>query len=246
MKTFFVSDLHIFSRRSQAHRHEERIHQTAKQARTFVLGGDIFDFRWSTLPSVDHSVEAAIRWLDELISPHPWCDFHFVLGNHDSHHLFIKRLERFASGISNLQWHPYYLRLGHSMFLHGDVADRRMGHRQLTLRRAAWLEESKRRGPVSNALYDVAIGARLHKLAALKNRHPRVASRILAYLEDVGHGPRTGVEHVYFGHTHTAMSNYEYAGLRFHNGGAPIKGLDFRIVQTSPLSVAPRALTAPA
>jgi hypothetical protein len=50
-------------------------------------------------------------------------------------------------------------------------------------------------------------------------------------LESIGEGPDTGVRDVYFGHTHKNLANYRYRGLTFHNGGAPIKGVKFRIVE---------------
>ena len=46
-KCFFVSDLHLFANRSNAHRYLEEIARAASRAEVFVLGGDIFDFRWS-------------------------------------------------------------------------------------------------------------------------------------------------------------------------------------------------------
>jgi hypothetical protein len=58
-----------------------------------------------------------------------------------------------------------------------------------------------------------------------------VVRRIFRYLESIGEGPSHGVRDVYFGHTHKRMSAYRYRGLTFHNGGAPIKGLKFRIIE---------------
>ena len=49
-KCYFVSDLHLFANRSNAHRYLEEIALAASQAEVFVLGGDIFDFRWSRIP----------------------------------------------------------------------------------------------------------------------------------------------------------------------------------------------------
>ncbi len=49
-KCYFVSDLHLFANRSDAHRYLEEIALAASQAEAFVLGGDIFDFRWSRIP----------------------------------------------------------------------------------------------------------------------------------------------------------------------------------------------------
>lgn len=229
---YFVSDLHMFSRRSQAGIHQATIHAAAGQARTFVLGGDIFDFRWSTLQSVDHTVEQAIRWLDELVAAHRGCDFHFVLGNHDFNRKFLTALDSYALAAPNLTCHHYYLRLGKSVFLHGDVADKPgLCPEKLRHRRENWLHDEIR-SPLRHMLYDLAVQANLHRVAGrVVNPRWRVASRIWHYLNHIGHGPADGIEHVYFGHTHQALSDYQYGGLRFHNGGAPMPGLDFRLVE---------------
>lgn len=229
---FFVSDLHLFSRRSQAARHVEALHATARKAKTFVLGGDIFDFRWTTLKSVAATVDAATDWLAELATQHPGCEFHFVLGNHDYHEQFLQPLAELCDAVPNLTSHDYYLRLGHCLFLHGDIADKPMTPETLHARRGRGLQHAKK-GRASNLLYDLVVKARIHKVAAtLKHGKRQVAERIFNYAEQIGHGPDSGVQHVYFGHTHRAMSNYEFGGLRFHNGGAPMKGLKFRIVET--------------
>lgn len=230
--SYFVSDLHLYSRRSVAERHLEHIVARAAQARLFVLGGDIFDFRWTQLTSVRETIDAAIRWVDALVAPHPECEFHYVLGNHDSNRDFVERLEGLAERRPNLHCHHYWLRLGRSVFLHGDVADRPMDQQSLRYYRQRWHEDRKR-GRMSNLAYDVAVGARLHKMAShVVHRRPRVARHILTYLRDIGQCANSGVRHVYFGHTHAAMSDYRYGGLTFHNGGAPIKGLEFRILRT--------------
>ena len=72
---------------------------------------------------------------------------------------------------------------------------------------------------------------RLHKpLPHLVYPKRIVARRILAYLDDIRHGPGEGVRDVYFGHIHRNLSGYRCGGVVFHHGGAPIKGLKFRIV----------------
>jgi UDP-2,3-diacylglucosamine hydrolase len=229
--SYFVSDLHLFSRRSQAAKYHDLLHAAAREAETFVLGGDIFDFRWSTHKSPAQSVDAAIRWLEELIGPHTTCQFHFVLGNHDCNRRFVERLDALAAGLPNLAWYDDYVRIGHSLFLHGDVADANTTAATLALRRSKW-HHDERRGAVRNLMYDLVVHARLHKLAGhLANPQSRVAARILCYLEEIGHGPKSGLRHVYFGHTHVPMSHFQFGGLMFHNGGAPIKGLKFRIIK---------------
>ena len=233
-RTYFISDLHQFSRRSLADRYLPALHAAAARASTFVLGGDIFDFRWSTFSSAEDTVRHAVRWLDDLVSSHPRCDFQYVQGNHDCNRRFVSALESYSASRPNLKLHPYYLRLGKSVFLHGDAADHpRMCAARLSKRREHWSHDETR-SQVRHVLYDLAISTRLHRLAG-KVAHPRrrVVHRILGYLDRIQQGPAAGVEHVYFGHTHDALDHYRYRGVTFHNPGAPIAGLAFRIVEMS-------------
>ena len=229
-KCYFVSDLHLFANRSDAHRYLEEIALAASQAEAFVLGGDIFDFRWSRIPIL-RAVDRAAEWLRELAESAPRCHFHLVLGNHDYHRALIDRLAKLEKQVSNFSWHRYYVRLGSSVFLHGDVADKTMNAEMLAAARDQWLDR-RRRGPFMSARYDVVVMTRLHKpVPHLVYAKRIVVRRISKYLDSVGQGSRDGVRNVYFGHTHRRMSNYHYRGLVFHNGGAPIKGMKFRIIE---------------
>lgn len=229
---YVVSDLHMFSKRSDFADHEQTIYDLAANADVFILNGDTFDFRWTTLPSIEETVQGAIDWLRALTSKFPACHFHFILGNHDNNQLFIEALSRFAVETENLSWHPYYLKLGDSVFLHGDVSDKRMmDAARLEKHREEWLHDTVRH-PVLHHLYDVAVNVGLHKMAqAAKYPKKRVVKRVLSYLEDVGLNLDNGIKHVYFGHTHGAMSNFEFRGLYFHNAGSPMKGLEFNILR---------------
>ena len=229
-KCYFVSDLHLFANRSDAHRYLQQIVAAASKAETFVLGGDIFDFRWSPL-SIRRTVEQAAAWLRELAELCPRCHFHLVLGNHDYHQALIDRLVKLEEQVANLSWHRYYVRLGSSVFLHGDVADKTMNARMLTEARDQWLDR-RQRGPFMSALYDVVVMTRLHRsVPHLVYAKRVVVRRISKYLDSIGQGAGDGVRNVYFGHTHRHMANYRYRGLTFHNGGAPIKGMKFRIIE---------------
>jgi UDP-2,3-diacylglucosamine hydrolase len=229
-KCYFVSDLHLLANRSEAHRYLDAIARAAVHANVFVLGGDIFDFRWSAFPILK-AVDRAIHWLEELSSSSPRCQFHLVLGNHDYHQAFIDRLVALEPFRPNLAWHRYYLRLGGSVFLHGDVANKEMDARMLAEFREKWLDK-RRGGPFASMLYDVVILTRLHKpMPHLIFSKKIVVRRISRYLESIGEGPSNGVRDVYFGHTHKRLSAYHYRGLTFHNGGAPIKGMKFRIIE---------------
>ena len=230
-KTYFVSDLHLFSSRSQEHRYLEQIREKAAEAGQFVLGGDIFDFRWTTMATIEATVARARHWLHELATSCPYCHFHFVMGNHDYHGLFVQAISNLESKLDNLSWYPHYVRIGNNLFLHGDVIDRRAGIHKMLQRREDHLYREKR-GRLANQIYDWAIQRNLHKPIVHYSRTKKtVARRIFQYLEAIGHGPHTGVKNVYFGHTHLAISDYEYKGLLFHNGGAPIEGLHFRIIE---------------
>lgn len=232
--TFFLSDLHLLSRRSQAEQHQDLIYGTAARAKTFVLGGDIFDFTWSIHGSPQKSVEMALQWMDRLVNANTACQFHFVFGNHDYNRRFISALEEYETSTVNLTTHRYVLRLGDSVFLHGDAADHpEMCHTKLEHLRSKYLHDEMR-APLQHLLYDVAVQARLHRVASkLANPRKRVARRLHGYLQRVGHGPEQGIEHVYFGHTHEPLTNYQYGGLTFHNPGAPMAGVPFRIVEAA-------------
>lgn len=232
MKTFFVSDLHVFSRRSRANHHLRGLQQAADQADSFILGGDIFDFRWSTLGSFQKTLDAAQQWIDELIGPRTHCHFHYLLGNHDCHPQFVDRLERLSEVHSNLSWHPEYLRQGNNFFLHGDVLDGSGTSASLEYTRGRWIRKHETCGWIRNVAYDTVVRVRLHKAVGhLAHPPQRVAKRLINYLHQVGHGPDTGTRQVYFGHTHVAVSDYQVGGVRFHNGGAPIPGLQFRLLE---------------
>ena len=230
-RVYFVSDLHIFCRRFDGERSWAQVAEVARGATTLVLGGDIFDFRWTALATIEETVEAAIDRLRSLVVGYPACMFHYLLGNHDHHEAFLPRLTRLANSESNLAWHPYCLRLGTRVFLHGDAATRSGGAGALEAARYRWLQR-KKEGQIANWLYDAMMAARVHKLVYYAFYPKRaVARRLLAYLEQIGHGPATGVADVYFGHTHVALSGFQYGGVRFHNGGAPVTGCRFHILE---------------
>jgi UDP-2,3-diacylglucosamine pyrophosphatase LpxH len=231
-KCYFVSDLHLFASRSKASKYLDDMTLAASRADNFVLGGDIFDFRWARTKNHHHTVDKAVQWLEDLVNPCRQCHFHFVLGNHDYHHALIDRLGDLSVKLPNFTWYEYYVRLGNSVFLHGDVADRDDHNAEsLAADREEWLY-ARRRGPFLSRLYDVVVLSRLHKpLPHLVYSKRIVARRILSYLNRIGQGPETGVGNVYFGHTHKHMTNYDFEGVIFHCGGAPIKGLKFRILE---------------
>jgi UDP-2,3-diacylglucosamine hydrolase len=84
MKGAFVSDLHLFSQRSIGQKHWEELHATLRNVNFLVLGGDIFDFRWSHFADPRSTTEAAEEWLSSLLSKHSHLRVAYVLGNHEN------------------------------------------------------------------------------------------------------------------------------------------------------------------
>ena len=227
----FASDLHLLSRRSTAQGYLHRIHEAASRSDHFVLGGDIFDFKWSTLPSLDHTLAAAEDWLCALATSTPGCRFHFLLGNHDYHPALIQRLPALATSLPNFAWEHFFLRMGDTIFLHGDVADRQSNTQALLeARRTGFRHES--RSPLHHGAYQIVVGSHLHRLIP-QAVYPRktVARRILHYLRNIGLGPEAGIRRVCFGHTHRIVLGFEHDGVQFFNGGAPIGRAKFHILE---------------
>lgn len=227
----FVSDLHLLSRRSSAPRHLDSLHAVARKSQHFVLGGDIFDFKWSTLHSLDASIAAAESWLFELAQATPECRFHFLLGNHDSHPALIQRLPALACRLPNFAWEHFFLRMGDTIFLHGDVADRHSTTQcLLEARRNGFCHES--RSKMHHGAYDLVVRSHLHRIIPTAV-YPRktVARRILHYLRDIAQGPEQGIRRVCFGHTHRIVLGFEHGGVTFFNGGAPIGKARFHVLE---------------
>ena len=226
----FVSDLHMFSRRSQTHRYEQLVFDAATNCTAMILGGDIFDFCWSTRGGAEKTSKLAVGWLSRLIEQNADCQVHYVLGNHDFNAHLMERLDALSELRDNFQWHRYYLRLDDKVFLHGDVVDRSMDHREFVDQRQRWLNHAQR-GSFASSMYDAAISARFHRLATMLAYPPdRVVRRLADYLDSIELGRESEVRHVYFGHTHDAIGQYCYDGLEFYNGGAPIRGVQFDVL----------------
>lgn len=229
---YVVSDLHMFCNRSEWAQHVDDIEEAASKADIFVFNGDTFDFKWSILPTLDATIEAAIKYLRNLAEKHENCQFHINLGNHDHVMPFVWQLRELAYEKPNLTWHQYFFRVGSTVFLHGDVAQRRMTHRQLERFRAQWGKRHKPRGNFQNRIYDAAIQANAH-VAVSKVVYParQTIERLDAYLLDVGLTAEQGVKRVYFGHTHVSIEGITFNGITYHNGGAPMPGMEFNLLR---------------
>ncbi len=220
-----ISDLHLFAQRSVAELNLRDIRSAAARSDFFVFNGDIFDFRWSTLPTINDALDAAGDLLRTLVADHPGCRFFYTLGNHDCYEPFIEHLDGLAADTPNFQWHPSHLRLGTVLFLHGDLPLAPPGTER-TLHPTLG-----RNGRTLRMLYRFFIAGRGHRLLAALHQPRACAKRITQWLETNPNGLSEGLTDVYFGHTHYPFSDFEYEGLRFHNTGSSIRGLRSRMLE---------------
>jgi len=222
-----VSDLHVLCRRSRWRAHRDALDALAVDADLLVLNGDTFDFKWSDHATEEGAVAEAVRFLRGILETFPRCRVHVNLGNHDHYAPYIEALDALARRQPRLTWHPYFLRVGNTLFLHGDVAVGAVDPEQLAVYRGKWLHK-KRPHAFLGRVYDMAFRLRVHVLLPrLFFPTTRTLRRLHAYIYAIGHGADTGLEHVYFGHTHVPVRARRFRGLTFHNGGAPLPHIAF-------------------
>ncbi|MCB1228993.1 MAG: metallophosphoesterase family protein [Verrucomicrobiae bacterium] len=225
-----VSDLHLFSRRSDGDSlfGEFEIDAANHGIDALVLNGDTFDFRWSCLPSESHTIAAAMEWLDALLERRPHWTVHFLLGNHDCLDAFRPELQALAARQARFHWHEHRLRLGDRLFLHGDCANYRMSEQSLGRFREKWRND-RPRGSSAARLYSAADGLGFsHLVHGLWFPQSLTISRIAHHLDQVDPGWEARASHCYFGHTHRPFHHRQRGGVRFSNTGSAIRGMGFR------------------
>ncbi|MCY2929702.1 MAG: metallophosphoesterase [Planctomycetota bacterium] len=225
---FTVSDLHLFTHWSTAAREMPAIVAAARRSDFLVLNGDIFDFRWSTLPTLERTVTAAVGWLDELAAACPRCRVVYLMGNHDRMSAMTAPLAKLSGRRGNFLWHSSHMQIHGALFLHGDLALRAdlANPFQRTLRGKQW-----KPGPAARMIYRSLTAARVHCLAKRFNSPRHCAKRILRSLAQHGEGLDRSIRDVYFGHTHRPFHDFMYDGVRFHNTGAAIRGLRMNLLE---------------
>jgi UDP-2,3-diacylglucosamine pyrophosphatase LpxH len=223
-KGFVVSDLHLFTKRSHAASLQPHLDEAMVWADFVVLNGDIFDFKWSVLPSVEETVEAALEWLERLAGMDPTAELHYLLGNHDALEAFVDRLPELARRIPNFHWHPTHLRLGSAFFTHGDLRGTatvaggpiRKLERKVVLKRELMHDS-----------YNYLVALKVHHVVRVTHGRRQSVRKMLRLLATLDPVLLEGVTDVYFGHTHVPFSDHEEGGYRFHNTGSAIRGLPF-------------------
>lgn len=225
----FISDLHLLSRRSIGERCLEQLKPTLKKTDLLILGGDIFDFRWSHHGELTRSLKAAQEWLGELLTAEEHLRLIYLLGNHDCLPAMQEMLHQLAGETPNFCWSEHHLALDHCLFLHGDVLDAGLSHAKLTAYRSKFAEQHRERGDIAHRLYDMVVATRMHHLPAQLLHHPtRVMRKLSNYLTSLNLSAEDGIKEVYFGHTHRPLAGTSYQGQLFFNSGSGVRHLPFR------------------
>ncbi len=225
MQGIFISDLHLLSQRSVGQSIWDQQKPLIKSADAIVLGGDIFDFRWSRMGSLNATLKEAKDWLAKAIDVNPNAQWVYLMGNHDSLPSMQRLLEQMHHENPRFHWSPDHYQLGRNVFLHGDILDA-LRHRDGLKGYRLKFHEEKPKGKVGNAMYSVVIHSRLHgAIPAVRHTRKRTCSEILKHLQNTMHSSMEDVDNIYFGHTHVPISGYRLGRYSFYNAGSGIRHL---------------------
>lgn len=226
MKGYVISDLHFFAKRSYAKEISNSIHKQLKDADFLVLNGDIFDFSWTTLDSIDQTVQKAANWLNNLTRQYPDCNIYYVFGNHDDLDQFAEKIKSMAHELKNLTICDTHLFLEKHLFIHGDLP--------LALKNP-WIRSMQKKilkkGVFFHLCYGYAVKFGLHKLIYSYFSPEYCAKRIYGTLQKYPKEFLQNLEHIYFGHTHLPFQNYYHKKYYFHNTGSFIIGVRHNLIE---------------
>lgn len=227
MNGLFLSDLHLFSRRSTGQVRWEANESLVRGADVIVLGGDMFDLRWSQCGTLTRTFDTAEEWLQRAIELNPEARWVFLPGNHDCHPDLMHRLAELSGRIENFELQPHHLQLGHHVFLHGDVLDASRHPRGLSGYREKF-HEDRSKGRFANLMYSAVIFSRLHGVVPrIRHTTDQTCATLLDYLQKDCSISRDSIRSIYFGHTHVPIHGHVYDGVSFHNPGSGIRHLSF-------------------
>ncbi len=227
MNGLFLSDLHLFSRRSTGQVRWEASESLVRGADVIVLGGDMFDLRWSQCGTLTRTFDAAEEWLQRAIDLNPEARWVFLPGNHDCHPDLMHRLAELSGQIPNFELQQHHLQIGQHVFLHGDVLDASRHPRGLFGYREKFHEE-RSKGQFANLMYSAVIFSRLHGVVPrIRHTTNQTCATLLSYLQKDCSISRDSIRSIYFGHTHVPIHAHVYDGVTFHNPGSGIRHLSF-------------------
>ena len=224
----FISDLHLLSTRSVGARLWQDFRGELLRCNLLVLGGDIFDFRWSRHEELTHSLSEVSNWLEDLLEQYPNLRVAYVLGNHDCLLSSQPEFHRFSNTFSQFTWEEHQFGIGDQLFLHGDILDAGYNLTQLSDYRQRFIDDRRTRGRLANRLYDAVIATRLHRFPS-RVLHPPwlVARKLSRFLEGNLSFQLNNLNQIYMGHTHLPFQGESFQQQTFFNAGSGIRHLQF-------------------
>ena len=224
----FISDLHLLSRRSVGQKCWQDLQPEIRNSDLLILGGDIFDFRWSSHGDLTRSLEAAKQWLQLAIQANDHLRVIYLLGNHDCLNSMQSMLRELAQEVPKFCWTAQHLALDQCVFLHGDVLDAGLSEIELNQYRSKFSAAHRERGQLAHRLYDMLVASRIHGVPPkFIHSSSRVTKRLAQYLTSLELTAESGIHEVYFGHTHQPLQGISYKNQLFFNAGSGVKHLPF-------------------
>jgi UDP-2,3-diacylglucosamine pyrophosphatase LpxH len=228
---YVVSDMHIFGCSSLYTRYLPTFYSQVSSHSVTILNGDTFDFKRSIFKSSQETTRYALEWLRDLSRRASQSKIFFIVGNHDCQLIFLHALIQALPQLPNISLVTDSLRLGSSLFLHGDVVDLPRDTSDIT-------QVRQRYDLVEPNLADRIFAQLVTHLGVNKIeylRHPKhnLVERIVQHVRLTDPSGTEGLQDIYFGHTHVPFHNFQYAGIRFHNTGSMIRGLPWRPIEFS-------------
>ncbi|RMF38957.1 MAG: hypothetical protein D6753_14910 [Planctomycetota bacterium] len=224
----FASDLHLFTSRSSELPCLSRFPRVGAAHQCVVLGGDVFDFRWSRHKSMEATLDAALAWLERLLASVGDSHVVYLPGNHDSDPALLARLEELAAMHPRFCWRQHWLQLGDCLFLHGDILEAKGCERTLHSYRAQFHAERPRPAWMHRG-YDLVVTARMHRwIPQVRHRPMATCKRLGQIVRQLPLPAPDAVRRIYFGHTHVPLEGLSVEGFRFFNPGAGFRHMQWQ------------------
>lgn len=162
----------------------------------------------------------ACSMVADLVSQFPQTNFHYLYGNHDHHPEFENMVDKLGEESGNISGHPVSLRLGNTLFMHGDAANRSDMDTETLVRERHQRTENKLHGGLHEFLYGIAVQLRIDEVVTRLPFFPDLVHRRL--INFIEREQIDGIDHIVYGHTHRKIHQGQYEGITFTNTGAPI------------------------
>ncbi len=223
----FVSDLHLFSPRCAVQHVDHMLAEYAEDHSCVVLGGDIFDFRWSNLGGHRRTLQEAKTWLESLLLKTGKSTIVYLPGNHDCHPDFLAILSEIAGNDERFLWRPHHVQIGENLFLHGDLLE--VNSLDALQKYRGKFHHTKPQPAIAHRGYDVAVGLRVHKfIPKLRHIPLRTCNRLGELLQSVPVEEPTSIQTVFFGHTHAPVDGLHLRGKQYFNPGSGLRHMKLR------------------